>query len=234
MIDICKGFQGERMLFVKELSILDESEPMTERQLKKAVEQIKAVLKLTDNPPREDVEKTLNACVNAPDHIRASRKRLIESGLAEEAVKGFPALQVVLLDEKVTYEAERDRFARWMPLPYPQSEAGIAREEAKKRPAGLLVGFVPATMKVRNANVRLEQRFAMLRVVEALRLHAAEHRAFPEKLADIQVPIPVDPVTGKPFLYKLEGKTAKLGGAAPRGMETNAAFNIRYELTMRK
>ena len=48
------------------------------------------------------------------------------------------------------------------------------------------------------------------------------------------MPLPVDPFTGKPFVYKVEGETAHLRGTSPRGYEKNSAFNIHYEITIRK
>jgi hypothetical protein len=52
--------------------------------------------------------------------------------------------------------------------------------------------------------------------------------------ADVKVPLPVDPISGKPFPYKVEGPTATLKGTPPRGLEENASSNVRYELTLRK
>ncbi len=87
---------------------------------------------------------------------------------------------------------------------------------------------------MRWAVARLEQRIALLRNVEALRMHAAEHKsAFPAQLADVSVPLPGDPVTGKPFLYELRGKTAHLRGTPPKGMEANRFFRVHYELTLK-
>jgi hypothetical protein len=48
------------------------------------------------------------------------------------------------------------------------------------------------------------------------------------------VPLPADPFTGKPFLYKLKGATAQLRGRPPRGEDNNPAYNIRYEVSIRK
>ena len=85
------------------------------------------------------------------------------------------------------------------------------------------------------AEVRLQQRLALLTCVEALRMHAAEHEGkLPAQLSDIKLPLPVDPVTGKPFAYKLDGGTAHLRGTPPAGLEQNPAYNIRYEVTIAK
>ncbi|MCC7476516.1 MAG: hypothetical protein IT425_14080, partial [Pirellulales bacterium] len=53
---------------------------------------------------------------------------------------------------------------------------------------------------------------ASLRVIEALRMHAANHnRQLPKSLDEITaVPVPLNPATGKSFVYRLDGKTAIL------------------------
>jgi hypothetical protein len=87
---------------------------------------------------------------------------------------------------------------------------------------------------VRQAQMRVEQRIALLRHVEAIRLHAAGHKGqLPEKLSDISVPLPVDPFTGKSFRYALEGATAHLRGTPPQGQEKHPGFNFRYEITIK-
>ena len=51
----------------------------------------------------------------------------------------------------------------------------------------------------------------LLRTVEALRMYAAEHGRWPEKLEDIKaVPVPNDPFTEKPFEYAVKDGVALL------------------------
>jgi glutathione S-transferase len=73
-----------------------------------------------------------------------------------------------------------------------------------KKERGLFRGFLPALQKVRRAQGRLEQRIALLRHVEAIRMYAAAHEGkVPPKLSDVDVPLPLDPFTGKPFRYEV-------------------------------
>src|SRR5260370_9046507 len=54
--------------------------------------------------------------------------------------------------------------------------------------------------KVGMAQGRVQQRFGLLRCVEALRVYAAEHEGrLPARLEDIKLPLPLDPITGPPF-----------------------------------
>ena len=93
----------------------------------------------------------------------------------------------------------------------------------------------PSQYRVHRKRWLLDQRIALLRHVEALRLYAAEHGGtLPRSLSEVPVPLPDDPLTGKPFRYELAGDTAHLRGQPPAGEEANADFNLHYEVTLRE
>ena len=75
-----------------------------------------------------------------------------------------------------------------------------------------------------------------LRCVEAVRLYAAGHGGkLPPKLADVkEVPVPHDPVTGKPFEYKVSGDRATLFGPSPVGDPRDGGYALTYELTLKR
>ena len=69
----------------------------------------------------------------------------------------------------------------------------------------------------------------MLRIFEAMRLYAATHDGqWPDRLSDItEVPIPINPFDGKPFVYQRQGNKAILTSEhGPRGMPW------RHEITL--
>ncbi|HEV3238142.1 MAG TPA: hypothetical protein VGZ25_14225, partial [Gemmataceae bacterium] len=67
------------------------------------------------------------------------------------------------------------------------------------------------------------------------RLYAAEHDGkLPATLEEISMPLPADPFTGKPFIYKVDDQTATIKGSPPKGMETTAVYNVRYVVTIKK
>jgi hypothetical protein len=124
-------------------------------------------------------------------------------------------------------------------LPYPEARPVLAasRRLLEKEPdteAVLIVrGLLPAIQKVEMAQNRLERLIASLRVVEALRMHAAATGRLPEKLDDITVvPVPHDPGTWQPFEYRKEGEAAVLSSRIPG--ESIALSGLRYRLTLRK
>jgi hypothetical protein len=82
----------------------------------------------------------------------------------------------------------------------------------------------------------VDRQIAALRCVEAIRLYAAAHDGkLPAKLADItEVPVPVDPVNGKEFDYKLKEGKATLYGPPPGDDMPTPANVVNYELTIKK
>jgi hypothetical protein len=231
LVPLDRGMEGERMFVQAELRDLDDRAPMSEDRLKKVIAHVDKLLEFDKS---KNARAWVEARVKDEKAVAAARGRLVEAGLPGEAVKQFPAAQVILQDEKREFEARRDEFMKLITLPAWQFEAEAARVNPSKEP-GLFDSALPAMLKVRRALGRLEQRVALLRHVEALRLYAAAHGGkLPEKLADVPVPLPSDPFTGKPFAYKAEGNTAHVRGGPPPGEEKNAAYNVRYELTIQK
>jgi hypothetical protein len=210
---------------------------MTEAELQRAIAKVSELVAVVMRPKPEKgiVEKWLSAWAGDEANVRAARQRLLEAGLPAEEVKRFPPLQVVLLDEKHAFAVRLDDEMKLMRLPYWQMEPLLPAHGVGKGDKGKPLFPWMTPYRVRRAQVRLEQRFGLLRHVEALRLYAAEHDGkLPAKLADVKVPLPVDPFTGQPFVYRLDGATATVRGSPPRGEEKNPFYNIRYVVTIRK
>jgi hypothetical protein len=234
MVTLDWGLEGERVLIESELKELIDTAPMSKEQINKLVEHIDKLREL-DRQPQKATRKFLDSQNKDEKAIRSAIQRLAESGLSEEKLQRFPADQVLLLDQKLAYEISRDEMMKLMKLPSLQIEARIGR--MKKKPDGYsLFGFlVPAIIKVRRAQSRLEQRIALLRHVEALRIYAAANDGkLPAKLSDFTVPLPDDPFTGKPFRYEVEGNTAHFRGTPPAGEVKNPGYNVHYQVTVQK
>jgi hypothetical protein len=171
-----------------------------------------------------------------------AKRFLRASGRSAEQVEAMPALQAVFLYELHHYDVVYDDLRKWASLPYAEAAPHLRRaaERARARmkqegDAPLAAVLLPALEKVLAAPVRLDRKVAALRCVEALRLHAAAHGGkLPARLAEVtEVPLPLDPLTGKPFEYRAEGDKATLTGPAPAGEKPTATNSVRYELTMR-
>jgi hypothetical protein len=88
---------------------------------------------------------------------------------------------------------------------------------------------MPSIHAVRGAQVRLDRDVAALRVIEALRMYAAEHNGkLPKSLDEMTaVPVPRNPATGKPFEYRLNGTTAVLDLPMSDGLNVSRRFEIQ-------
>jgi hypothetical protein len=248
LVALDKGAEGERASIAGEFRDLDETAPMSKEQLVRFIAHMDHIL--SDGKPikpGDGVRGFLNARTKDEGKLSAARRRLVDNGLPEERVLRFPADQVILLDEKREFEVRRDDIFKLMNLPTWQIEAIAAKtrpfglvpnsESARpaREPALFADAFVPALYRVHQVQGRLEQRLALLRHVEALRMYAAEHDGnLPAKLSEISLPLPDDPVTGKPFHYERVGSTVHLRGTPPLGREKEAVFNLHYEVTLQK
>jgi hypothetical protein len=137
-----------------------------------------------------------------------------------------------------------DSVLKWRGLPLRQAlpamreAAGrLDRDVRKGRAISRITAGLsgPSLSKLLESQGRLERRLALLRCVEALRLHAANNQGKwpPPSLDVVKVPLPVDPFTGKPFSYKVDGNKAVLTADYLRVLSTDSAVR-RYEVTLKK
>ena len=234
-ITIKKGLDGERLIVETVFRDLDQAAPMNAGQIKHAIDELEKLDSLFNtgqvNNQTASLPAYLAECTKNPERMAEARKHLISGGLPEASAKTFPPEQVILLDEARACLIRFDDLAKLMVLPAWQfEEATRPSRTAAQEPAffaDLILRFLPL---LRQAQARLEQRFALLRHVEALRMYAAAHNAFPSNLSEILVPLPADSISGKPFSYESSGKTAHLRGTPPRPFgDQTGAYRLHYE-----
>ncbi len=237
LISLATASQGERVAIIQRVfRDLDVSAPMSADRLTRLVASMD---KLIERNVTKELDRSSRAWLDGRTKdegmVAAARHRLVEGGLSEALVRLFPADQVILLDEKRKLELRFDDHIKLTSLPMWQALALASQTMSTKEPALFANDFIPEVFNMLRVKGRLEQRLALLRHVEAVRLYAAEHNgALPPKLSDITVPLPDDPVTGKPFRYEVNGTTAHLRGTPPPGMEKDPASNVHYEVTLQK
>ena len=149
-----------------------------------------------------------------------AKQRLVQSGMDAARVEKMPVGQVVLIDAAREHQRIADEIEKWWYVPYPLAKKRLRR--AVREGFGnrqLSDGFGPmitdllfsALQSAWTAQMRLHWQMNALRVVEALRMHAAETEGFPASLEDVQVvPVPKNPITEQPYIYRLDGETAVL------------------------
>ncbi len=150
-----------------------------------------------------------------------AKQGLIERGRSPEQVEAMPVSQVVLLYTRETFEELRDDLFKWLYVPYWESHEGVAEaigrlkqsELENQEVIPLAARLLPALRRFASVVARNDRDIAVLRIIEALRMHAAAHEGrLPGKLGDLTVPVPIDPVTGRPFTYRVEDGTAVIEG----------------------
>lgn len=225
LVRVDKGFDGERTCIAWCFRELNDRAPMNSDQIKAFV--IEAD-KLMDKPT---IQTWLNERVNDESFVTAARRRLVEYGFPEERLLRFPAEQVVLLDQRRDVEIRFDDLMKTYAMPIWELDLRDDPNKPKNPQTLFADALVPGLKNVRTAQGRVDQRIALLRHIEALRLYAAGHDGkVPAKLTDIGVPLPVDPITGKPVRYEVIGETAHLRGTPPPGQENVPIFNMHYEI----
>jgi hypothetical protein len=170
----------------------------------------------------------------------AAKERLIMDGMDREAVEQMPVAKVIAIDSSRGYQRLADEFEKWWYTPLP---VALEREKEAARLLGpgkldksygeiLASLLLPALSAARNAQVRLDWQLNALQTIEAIRMHAAETGELPKSLDDIKVvPVPVSPLTGKPYDYRLEGVTAVLDLPANKLIRN---FAWRFEIKLAK
>lgn len=163
-----------------------------------------------------------------------AKEFLSARGYSDEQLEGMPVPQLVMLYTVLRYRELRDETFKWYNLPYAQAREGM--EEAEKRISEinrqgdeilpLASKLIAAVHAARGAAARTDRDVAVLRLLEALRMYGAAHGGFPDKLTDLQVPVPLDPATGEHFVYQVKDGVAAVTGPTLGGMPLN--LEVRF------
>ena len=166
------------------------------------------------------------------------KKYLRGIGMSVKQVEAMSVHQAALLYMFHSFHDQVDDMAKHYGLPYPQAIIGIDavaqhyQDVTQGIPDEFNVGkhLLPSIRLAKIAEARLDREIAVLRIFEALRIYGASHAGkLPEQLSDVtEVPIPLDPVTGKPFDYQLDDDVATLRGPELRDQK------LHYLITMSK
>jgi hypothetical protein len=198
-----------------------------------------------DGRPKWAENLTAAAALTAT--LPTAKRYLVAHGRTAEQVDAMPATRAVLLYIVDQYNRDRDDVLKWFNLPPWQTRLGLQEVQKRLKAEGPAVAgssvidgkwvmmqlLAPAMLKTFEAELRVDRQIAGLRCAEAVRLHAAAHDGkLPKALADVtDVPLPIDPVTGKGFdeFYKATGDTAVLEVPPPPGQPPQLGYH--YELT---
>ncbi len=145
----------------------------------------------------------------ARDYVKMSRT------LTHQQVAEMSNDQIVALHLAEAYRSLRDDHFKATYLPAREALPRLADTErrlqaVKPGTLSLFAGIHPKLRPAITAELRLDRQIAILRVIEAVRIHAAASgQTLPETLDQItEVAVPDDPATGKPFEYRRTGNSA--------------------------
>jgi hypothetical protein len=243
LVPIVNGVRGEfAMVFADFGDLCDPKRVWGEEDLAEVMQKVKVLPTYADFSGKDVDALTAWATPRLTDAkwLAESRKECVAQGFPPPKVKRYPPEQLVFHALLRKFVVGRDDAAKYVHLPFTQVQDRLG--ERNDRPTAdaavdqICSRFLTGNFwQVKLAQTRLEQRLAMLRIVEALRWYAGENDGrFPQKLANFKEPLPNDPVTGKPFKYEYDGEVAHLRGTPPKGMEELRGYNVHYEVTLRK
>jgi hypothetical protein len=177
---------------------------------------------------------------------------LLENGYKKETVTAMNPIQAVTLYAYKRFRLADDEWMAWaLAGETESSNPGMKAAREKVGEAGMILdrlyfsgllrgltdgNFVPQLDKINNAMLRVERRFVGLATVEALRLHAAKNKGkWPEKLDEITVvPVPLDPLTRKPWEFEREGEWIKLTSPLAPGEKPTSNSHLIFRVGLRE
>ncbi len=253
-IDMRQAIEGERYLLENELPELRELDrgPWSLDQARRFADILERKLynfnsgkPLPDADAAEpmdlsDMSRRLGIAAMAAKIYPEAKRALMARGRPETQVEAMPVIQVAVLHCMDEYRRISDDTYKWMNVPYWQSYNRIDRaihsamnDKLANPFLSLFLSLTPALNSVRLAGTRLERQLDALQCIEAIRLYAHAHEGkLPTSLEAItDAPVPLNPTTGKPFLYQANGDSAALSAPIPPG-QLGPAYAIHYELKL--
>lgn len=243
-LDIWRATLWERSFLYVHLPVLREIDqrPITAVDLQKALVQFHNLAGSTPSvDPSADDKAALSIAAMGWVTYPVAQRGLARQGMTAQQLDNLGAAEVLVRYVGDGYRRQRDDLFKWFAVPYSQARAGLAQAHADFEQAiardpienMLARMLLPALGRAADRFAEVDRQFAVLRCIEAIRFHAAQHdRQLPASLDAIEsLPIPPDPMTGLPFQYRLEGSTAIL--QAPPVLGEAVRKPKIYEITIR-
>jgi hypothetical protein len=252
-IDLVPAMEGERFLLEKEVPQLRELDgiPWSVEKGRAFSDELQTKLfrlagMSSPRPPgsgppgMKDWSMKLGVAALVAQAYPEARRALIAQGRPSAVIEAMPTVQVVALYTFQTYQEYRDDVFKWRGLPYYQAYSGMDaasrshNTELRRRPLLKLFTMNLSSAQVSYpATVRLDRQLDAFQCIEAIRLRAATNQKLPGRLEEItEAPVPSDPMTGKPFEYRVEGDRATLTASPAPGAPQSPYYAIHYELKL--
>jgi hypothetical protein len=250
LIDLRRPMEGERMLVdglfpgLREAAADHKLSPLSPSQLQGYVGKVGEIMDMVNN--KEAWSARLYLTGVAIKGYPEAKQYLLAHGWTAEQVDAMPMLQVAFLYSLARYDRLFDGMLQWVNQPAYVTRPGLDRwiqelkqDRVQSQDLGIVPlasMLIPAVEKVYEARTRIDRKIAALRCIEAIRLYATAHEGkLPDRLDQVtEVPVPLDPQTGKAFEYGRKGDGALLVAPPPAGQEAHEGNSLRYELTFQR
>ena len=182
----------------------------------------------SDNPQSTSAELQTKFMAMMLKNYPIAKQELIAAGYDAERIEQMPIGQVIAIYARDCYVHVSHETFKWMQIPFPQGygrQRQVTQELMEQGYFGQPRGSFPsrdpllintnlnaATSQLMQASNRQRIMIAGLAAVEAIRMHAAMNSGdLPASLAQISVvPVPFNPATGRPPLYRVVDGRAEL------------------------
>ncbi len=242
-IDMTKSLQQEAVFIYRTFPFVVtlESKPLSPQEYQTLInEMARGIEGWTTKKGVPSPSKTLVAEIESgiKDDYPEAKRYLLAHGKTPRIVEAMPVSQAVLIYHLRTFEQSRDDIYKWAYVPFWQGRKGILQAEKgttdfeKQMKRNIFFRFLALSYRPYFVATNLDRQIAALRCIEAIRMYAANHNnKLPSSLNDItEVPLPIDPVTGRPFIYSAQENKAALEAPAPPGEKADTGK--RYEITL--
>lgn len=238
---LCRAVEGEaNNIFIAFPALRDPEKLLaTPEQWQAAMKKFARLTGGQQDQAAPDWRTQLAVTAGAMKVYPEAKKYLLATGRPADEVEKMPVTLVCAIFMADTCRRYSDEAAKWFRLPYYQARPGLdgverlIAESASDPASALVVMLFPALVNCYASVARLDRETAALLCVEAVRMYAAAHGGnLPESLQDMTlVPVPLDPMTGEPFEYRLEGETAVL--YTPPESESRPQSGVHYRIRIR-
>jgi hypothetical protein len=186
--------------------------------------------------PQSGMDQSTIVAMIAASYPAAKQYLIEEQGMDSATVEAYPTAQVVFLAMRRSYEYLRDENFKWRFVPYSVAIHSTDYQKLDKnlREMSARLGWAneiadllfPAIQQVLQVPQRTQGKISMLQTIESIRDYAASNQGkLPSSLANLRLPAPIDPSTGKTIQYELQDGFAVL--------TSDMHGNTKWELTLR-
>lgn len=230
---------GIRIMFPEVAKALDAPDELSDddwKEFHKSLEKPLHELMVVEHNPSRNFEAKMLINFWSTAAYPQAKQWLLSEGKTLEEIEKMSVPKVLGLWSVHRYSIMYDNFLKTANLPYWQWKEYDAEHSIEKdlqdvvTPLdGILSYLTPAFSGARSSLQRSDAVIDMMRIVEAIRYHAAENNGkLPETLDDIKVvPIPsIDPFSGKPYSYKIVDGAGMIETILPYGV-------MRFKVNLR-